>query len=104
MQMERALGEVVVRETGWGVRMSGFDIEVLLHWSDSTVVLELPLPVPVSAACAGAGAGAGVGLWRPRVPLRHLALHPPVAWALASLAAIQPGWRVLSRAPPPAAA
>lgn len=27
--------------------------------------------------------------------MRHLALHPPIAWALASMAAIRPGWLVV---------
>jgi hypothetical protein len=59
--MEKALGDMIHTTMGWVVKLQGYDVEVLLQWSDSTVLLELPLPLHAAASEADGGGSFGGG-------------------------------------------
>jgi hypothetical protein len=78
--ISEAAGAALMRARGWEVALKAFELEVLVHLNDELLLVLLPLlgrARPSSAPRAG--------------------LSPPVAWAMARSAAVQPG--ELSRGP-----
>lgn len=72
---------------GFTATAHDYELEILLQWSGAQVCIELPAHRESRRLTDGRLSA------RSYCPVP--ALHAPIGWALASLAKIQPGWRVL---------